>query len=955
LEASGEPHGGPRSPRPAPLSAFAPQPLQTDGLLDSAGPSPKGSPSGVGPQYAKCLRDNSNPCGLWSPGLFLEARSEVMQSANAGGLKSLFRLAEKRTRTACEKGSYQVPTQRLMRGQTSSPAPSSPALPLSPSSSSSSRVVDLRGVMANRPQVHWFGRANIEMALKDVDPEMITPPLIVTDISPLDVAQRLRGSNLGGRHVFMLSEVVAFDEAGGIDLTQPYSVHPHCLPVRTDIARYFEEAKVSVRTGLSDIREHLTAKQDPYIFVSPDVACFRGPREDGYPFSAEPYRLHVVISAMASNRPAIQAVQGRVEKTKWYACKTDHMALVERLNLIGMAALQAAGIDGESMDEEEVAERAPVLILSAMGFGGGDQFHPTDAFASCLKAWRKRFSNFFHSVFVCCTVRGNPDREHAERIDQIVNKNVFRMTANDELARRAWPWHWDVSHICLSVSRLRLEAAATRRVAARAAALGRRPCSESSEDAAVPGADGEKVKRSTMSEALDNDDESSDREPPETSAAYLHQGFTPAQDKKPTEATLDIDSAARNVGVKPRKLTPTGAAMKDALSSMKMKKARTEPANRGRRKTDEKSDGKADISDSDDSFGEEPSELLSASQVVTVDFSHGEGSTNDFNQTRSTAEPSTMAPDIAELASPAPSGKSSPQGRRASVVGLLKHCGRRLSSGGVTFGEATDGGAKSALHSLVKLDLEAKWKGAMATRRQSLAQTVGSWDTNIGGGGGGGGGGPGAGSNARRVSFLGNRAATTVEKAREAQDERQELEIRRRVREQLMHKPTQGAIAAAAAQAVVKHGEDPGVLARRRASGRASPGTGDGASVSHGGRHRRASHRVDFDRSLGAPSTTVGSETGAGDPHHSRRKSLTAFDRQVAAEVAASMRVGDWEDSSDDEACVGLAHHREQERDEEFMEEVRDMDYEVEGLATSFAQRLEMGRSATTKSGAAKK
>lgn len=406
--------------------------------------------------YAAACAELAQPHAVWAPSLWLEARSQVMDNGKTQGLRNLSKLVQDSTQLALQRGYYKVP-HSLPLAVTATGAP----VPMG-RSAQVVKHVDLATAMSNHPKVHWFGRGSVDIALPEPDASRISPPLIVCARSCVDVAASLKKMSLGERQIFLLTEASLFDEAGAPALARPFATNPHCLPLRSDISRFVEDAQGSLRSAKSTVEKHLTAEQDPYIFLCPDVAVFRGSREDGFPFLEEPFRLHAIVAAMALKRPPLQEVRGRGGSTTWYAFKWDHAALVERLNLVALAALQASGITGKE-DEEELAARdnAPILVLSAMGFGG-DQWHPRDAFASCLKQWRRRYSQYFHSVYLCCSGRGGGEPQLAVHIDAVVNKSVHRIGETDALASRAMPWHWDPSQLGMSVSGARLEAAAQR-------------------------------------------------------------------------------------------------------------------------------------------------------------------------------------------------------------------------------------------------------------------------------------------------------------------------------------------------------------------------------------------------------------------------------------------------------------------------------------------------------------
>lgn len=426
---------------------------------------------GAGPKMQLCVLELGRPDAVWMPKLWQEARDEVLERGSSACLTSLFHIARDATALALQRGFYTLQKPRAVRGasamspghatSTGHEAPR-PCLPASARSSPCHLAVerfDFGPVQALWPTVQWFGRRSIELTLPEIDAASVPPPLIVTTLDALDVAATLRNhSKIGSRRIYMTAELCAFTDDGRPDTSRRFSVHPRCLTVRTDFSRYLTSVDKSAKLFRSTPQQHLQAEQDPYVFICPDVCVFRGERNEGYPFSRSAFSVHVVGASTSQTRPAVQSVPGRSGATRWYAKKADHTSLVERLNLIGMAALQSAQVESRAR-REGCSEEQPVLIIPALGFGG-DQFHPRDAFANSLKQWRRRFCPFFHSVFVCCTSRGSPDTELAMHLDKVVNKNIFRIPNSEQLAHQMARWHWEPLQMGMSVSAGRMQLAA---------------------------------------------------------------------------------------------------------------------------------------------------------------------------------------------------------------------------------------------------------------------------------------------------------------------------------------------------------------------------------------------------------------------------------------------------------------------------------------------------------------
>lgn len=274
-------------------------------------------------------------------------------------------------------------------------------------------------------------------------------------MSPLDLLVQLR--SMLGEHqpITLVADLVEFDKFGSIDVKQPSFVRPECLPLRTDFTAYAEETNSRLKQSQASVRSHLCASQDPYVFLCRDVTVFRGPREGGYPFLEHPASAHVIATAEVEARPGIETFTGSSGRTEWYADEKAHTALLERLNLISLVALNQVTNKGK---EEDSVDSRPILILGSLGCGGGRSGrHPHHAVANALKHWRRRFGSRFRSIFVCCESDGGyGDTVRANLLDRIINRQVYKTITHvteEDLA----PWHWDMRQIQLCIRPSKLE------------------------------------------------------------------------------------------------------------------------------------------------------------------------------------------------------------------------------------------------------------------------------------------------------------------------------------------------------------------------------------------------------------------------------------------------------------------------------------------------------------------
>eukprot|EP00928_Gymnodinium_smaydae_P010933 TRINITY_DN14116_c0_g1_i1.p1 TRINITY_DN14116_c0_g1~~TRINITY_DN14116_c0_g1_i1.p1 ORF type:complete len:1291 (-),score=258.45 TRINITY_DN14116_c0_g1_i1:236-4108(-) len=391
---------------------------------------------------------------LWDADTWNEKRSAAADRGVYKELLELQRSVQKSTQWAVQHGFYYMP----------------PATP-----KGLNTKVDLFNVSkigpVEDPQVDWYGRDNVSIPRNFMmcESKKIPPPLLISDRSPMDVVIRLRETLPPQQPIVLVAEAFQFlPDTGVVDAWHPAGMSPHCLPLRSDLTRYFAAAAEQIRRGRATMREHLTAVRDPYVFLCRDVTIFRGPREDGYPFLSKHTKIHVLMMAMSSSTPTVQTVlekrnvglpTGSCTRTEWYRDQTEHTSLQERLNLVGPAVLQEVRAEAATTANGAATEELPpVLVFSVPGTGGICP-HPKDAVATSLKQWRRRFSNGFHSVFVCTGGRGEAKSEAlAKHLDACVNSQLQRVQLEDSpILKKLLPWHWDKKVLSLSINKEQYE------------------------------------------------------------------------------------------------------------------------------------------------------------------------------------------------------------------------------------------------------------------------------------------------------------------------------------------------------------------------------------------------------------------------------------------------------------------------------------------------------------------
>lgn len=331
---------------------------------------------------------------MWDAEKWLETRDDLIQSGNWDVFRELLSMVGRSTNEAIRLGKYYLPPP--------------------------DGEVALKEIACCNPVSQWYGASNVNF------PETgggEPPPLICTTEAPMKVVAFLK-EHFDNMHVCFSVDVTDFDMDGtrlrGMDAKNQIQQD---LFLRTDFEKFVEDAaRQSVKATM---RDHLTAPNDPFVFAARNVTIFRGPVEEGYNFLAEPLQLDVIVSARSTERPDIlvskEEVKGkkvseevkkipvldsRGEQVEFFAAQQAFSALMERLNLIGLVALE--GHDGG---------KKPLLVLSATNL----RLLPRHGIARALKHWRSIYASFFDAIVVAC----GDDKNTAELFDEVINSDVY--------------------------------------------------------------------------------------------------------------------------------------------------------------------------------------------------------------------------------------------------------------------------------------------------------------------------------------------------------------------------------------------------------------------------------------------------------------------------------------------------------------------------------------------------
>ncbi|CAJ1408035.1 unnamed protein product [Effrenium voratum] len=375
------------------------------------------------PELKEALKVLGRPHAPWPAELCREVRRKAAERPGAEEASLLQKLQQcvlQATETTFKRGCYQVED-----------------------SDRQGRAIAMFVVRPLSILVHWSKTRCLEV--RDVG-KAVVPPLLIADLSCLDVVARLRSWGLS-RKIVVVTELLEFDQTGCARFGVA-SQRPHCMALRSDFRRFQRQAELQQKRQKSTMQRTLCDWKMPQVFVAKDVTCIRGPQGDGYPFLLRPFQCDVLGMALWTDRPRLRNERDeKGELITVYSDADDAKAYELRLEMCALAALE----EGTDVDSSE----QPVLVLPVIGLGG-NSFHPQDSVVLALKSFRRRFTQYFHSVYVCCGDRG-PNYALSDFIESAVNRSVYMMAHNDTLAAKALPWHWDQREIQLSIAAARLE------------------------------------------------------------------------------------------------------------------------------------------------------------------------------------------------------------------------------------------------------------------------------------------------------------------------------------------------------------------------------------------------------------------------------------------------------------------------------------------------------------------
>jgi len=386
-------------------------------------------------------------CLTWGPDRWLEARQQAMSLGRFKELRMLTDAVYTSSMQALACGYYETDPENVQ--------------------------VDLANALSRSTSCTWWGRDNCQVPLAvDSNCEGQPPPLIVAEASCLDVALQLSCSLCADgqpqRPTYVVVEISDFTQEGlismpsepasgstlmtqnrtrqkqnhGIGLSS-FQPQQQSAALCTDVSRFIHEVNGSRLHPSASVREHLTAQQDPFIVTCPGVTVFRGCRDDGYAFLEKPLSINVLMTSMSQARPELTYVRPHEDalgkRTVWYSHEENQTSLLERLNLIGLAALQRSKKDPLG---------SVVLVLNACGCTDSGR-HPRDAVANSLKHWRRRFARHFYCVIVAC----GQDGDLARHFDQVINQDLYKQLSQKGAQKPyASQWHWDERYLRLHIN-----------------------------------------------------------------------------------------------------------------------------------------------------------------------------------------------------------------------------------------------------------------------------------------------------------------------------------------------------------------------------------------------------------------------------------------------------------------------------------------------------------------------
>lgn len=262
------------------------------------------------------------------------------------------------------------------------------------------------------------------------------PPLICAAMGPLEAHAALRAA-CPAAFTMASFEATDFDAGGFIAGATARSAAQQELFVRTNLEMHCKAAS-SVAGGNSEfsVKDRLTTRVDGYVLVLRDVAVFRGPTDQGYPFLREPASVNMLIGGRSTLRPEMG------EGGEYFLHSEDMAACEERLELLALGAFTASLEDDMTKGETEEAARCssawqgqrPSLVIAAHDLTATGARQPRHSLGAALKTWREKYASRFEAVVVACGDRGT-----AAMLDKIINGAIYASAAQSRVATADWP------------------------------------------------------------------------------------------------------------------------------------------------------------------------------------------------------------------------------------------------------------------------------------------------------------------------------------------------------------------------------------------------------------------------------------------------------------------------------------------------------------------------------------
>eukprot|EP00928_Gymnodinium_smaydae_P073018 TRINITY_DN56286_c0_g1_i1.p1 TRINITY_DN56286_c0_g1~~TRINITY_DN56286_c0_g1_i1.p1 ORF type:complete len:800 (-),score=101.49 TRINITY_DN56286_c0_g1_i1:188-2332(-) len=310
---------------------------------------------------------------VWRPDLWLQKYKACQKEARWKSLLDLQEMVLQTTRQAIAARSF--PTSR----------------------STSGARRDLSAVINLSAQLEWFGYENLcghaqgDQATADSAKVML--PAVPSTSSPLDLIMSIP-ADLRRRHrIVIVAEAEQFDSNGFLH-EKSFGLQLDGLHLRTDFMRFNEDARKNwaLDGSMARFKDHLVAENMPYIFRCRDLAVFRGPQDQGYPFLDDPFQITLIGTAFENSRPKLKTkgtVVGDVARDRevWYSSNKDHHSTAVRFGLAGVLAQQ---------ERHPQTDLEPIVIFCVPGN------HPKTSLAVSLNHWRKHFGRGMHQLHFCC-------------------------------------------------------------------------------------------------------------------------------------------------------------------------------------------------------------------------------------------------------------------------------------------------------------------------------------------------------------------------------------------------------------------------------------------------------------------------------------------------------------------------------------------------------------------------